>query len=116
MVTAQELDALLTVARKHGTEELDMTFPMTTWPPGLDTRGLPDSFKAARLRVKFAPTAPAPAKEQKDEPEPRRALDLLGDFVAGTDRVEYPPGADPGAPASPAGSVGWATDNPAKEK
>ncbi len=100
MVTANELDALLAVAKARGVSKMSVA----------------QSTSGFRLDAEFAAPTPEPAKDKPDEPEPRRALDLLGDFVSGTDRVEYPPGADPGAPASPAGSVGWATDNPAKEK
>jgi hypothetical protein len=100
MVTAMELDALLNVAQRRGVSKM----------------GIATMDGRFRLDVEFTPAAPPATKDKPDEPEPRRALDLLGDIVAGTDRVEYPPGAEPGIPLGAPGQIGWATDNPAKEK
>ena len=97
-MTPADFDAMLTIARKHNVEE----------------------FSDGVLAVKFAPAAGPPLTEKKEQPEPLSQLDLVNmQLGPDTDSVSLPPtfGADGAAQetSSPT-NVGWATDDPAKEK
>lgn len=100
MVTPAELRAILQAAIDHG---LDVT--------KLSVGG------AYPWHMEFVPRVAASPPAKEDPAPPRTALDMLDVHLnESADRVEYPKmGAEVEAPR-PAGTVGWATDNPAKEK
>jgi hypothetical protein len=69
-------------------------------------------FQFGPVRIVYRPEAPAPEKAKPEEPPARPdALHLVGNLPTfpEPDRVQFP-GDD-----APRESVGWATENPAKE-